>query len=306
MRKFLIYLILLLISNSNIAQGVLLDLEDFEKAKTQFESSGTVRSILPSRKTLEKYLPYADAYNQGSSSMCLAYSAAICRTILYAKNKNITTKKDITNNGFSPLYIYYNNTYNDYSCINGLRIYPTLNWILENGFVKYEDVEYPKYYPYSNLRSNCSDYPYSNQIDLANGKNYKLDAIWKIENINQLKYHLANDMPITAFLEFPGHLDQVGGNGSIFWDRTKSVRCYGVTKQKVRCRNMTKNKEGFCHLHKGQTPEMGHCVTVVGYDDNKYGGSVLILNSAGSNWGLNGLIWMNYTDFISSCALHLS
>lgn len=40
-----------------------------------------------------------------------------------------------------------------------------------------------------------------------------------------------------------------------------------------------------------------HAMCVVGYDDNKYGGAFLIMNSWGSKWGNNGFIWVRYADF---------
>jgi len=36
---------------------------------------------------------------------------------------------------------------------------------------------------------------------------------------------------------------------------------------------------------------------VVGYDDKKYGGSFLIMNSWGPEWGVNGFAWVRYRDF---------
>lgn len=40
----------------------------------------------------------------------------------------------------------------------------------------------------------------------------------------------------------------------------------------------------------------GHAVTIVGYDDFKAGGSFLILNSYGSDWGMDGYFWLKYSD----------
>ena len=39
----------------------------------------------------------------------------------------------------------------------------------------------------------------------------------------------------------------------------------------------------------------GHCMMIIGYDDNK--GAVLIQNSFGTTWGSSGLIWMAYHTF---------
>lgn len=44
----------------------------------------------------------------------------------------------------------------------------------------------------------------------------------------------------------------------------------------------------------------GHALCIVGYDDNKYGGSFKFLNSWGAKYGDNGYVWMPYADF-SNC-----
>ncbi|HXB96189.1 MAG TPA: C1 family peptidase, partial [Puia sp.] len=41
----------------------------------------------------------------------------------------------------------------------------------------------------------------------------------------------------------------------------------------------------------------GHAQCVVGYDDRKYGGAFLIMNSWGPSWGNNGFAWVRYPDF---------
>lgn len=42
----------------------------------------------------------------------------------------------------------------------------------------------------------------------------------------------------------------------------------------------------------------GHAMAVVGYDDNINGGSFLIANSWGKNWGSNGYTWAKYADLV--------
>ncbi|RKZ86584.1 MAG: cysteine protease, partial [Candidatus Parabeggiatoa sp. nov. 1] len=41
----------------------------------------------------------------------------------------------------------------------------------------------------------------------------------------------------------------------------------------------------------------GHAMTVIGYDDKKYGGAFEIQNSWGTGWGKGGYIWIKYHDF---------
>lgn len=44
----------------------------------------------------------------------------------------------------------------------------------------------------------------------------------------------------------------------------------------------------------------GHAMCVIGFDDNKYGGAVEIINSWGTSWGNQGFIWVRYQDFLNT------
>ncbi len=46
-------------------------------------------------------------------------------------------------------------------------------------------------------------------------------------------------------------------------------------------------------------PLGGHAITIVGYDDDKYGGAFKLINSWGTRWGDNGYFWLPY-DFSKS------
>ena len=41
----------------------------------------------------------------------------------------------------------------------------------------------------------------------------------------------------------------------------------------------------------------GHAMSVIGYDDRKFGGAFQIMNSWGPEWGKNGVGWIRYSDF---------
>jgi hypothetical protein len=45
----------------------------------------------------------------------------------------------------------------------------------------------------------------------------------------------------------------------------------------------------------------GHAICIVGYDDDKHGGSFEIQNSWGTSWGNSGYIWIQYNDFVTWC-----
>ena len=50
----------------------------------------------------------------------------------------------------------------------------------------------------------------------------------------------------------------------------------------------------------------GHAQCVVGYDDAKYGGAFLIMNSWGPQWGHNGFAWVRYKDFKYFVGRHMA
>jgi hypothetical protein len=41
----------------------------------------------------------------------------------------------------------------------------------------------------------------------------------------------------------------------------------------------------------------GHAMCIVGYDDNKFGGSFIVVNSWGEDWGADGFWYLKYEDF---------
>jgi hypothetical protein len=41
----------------------------------------------------------------------------------------------------------------------------------------------------------------------------------------------------------------------------------------------------------------GHAMSVIGYDDKKFGGAFQIMNSWGNDWGKDGVAWVRYGDF---------
>ncbi len=50
----------------------------------------------------------------------------------------------------------------------------------------------------------------------------------------------------------------------------------------------------------------GHAVTVVGYDDNKYGGAFKVINSWGTSWGDGGYFWLPYNTSVLMVSMSLT
>jgi hypothetical protein len=224
------------------------------------------RDILPTSASLKRYAPHTH-YQYGAT--CVAYSLATARTILHAKARGMTDKDAITATSFSPWFIYYRNRDpEDLNCNLGLDPDKAITDVLNNGVPYMADVEYREYYPFTD-RLLTSYYPESYAADVAEAKNYQLDAAYRLESMDDIRLALASGMPVLIGMMPPG----------------------SFAKQQERSRW----QPGV-----GEEPDEknAHAMVVVGYDDSKYGGAIEVLNSYGVGWGMGGYIWISYADVL--------
>lgn len=101
-------------------------------------------------------------------------------------------------------------------------------------------------------------------------------ASWAaVSGIQDMKATLANRNPLMIGIETHNQLMQLQGPNSVFNDYSGN-------------------------------PLGKHAVTVVGYDDNKFGGAFKVINSWGTNWGDNGYFWLPYNNSVLLMAFSLS
>ena len=282
MKPFILSFLLLLFSSTVFSQGF----EWSEEIKKEFRSSvpeidiSKTRSFLPSSSSLAKYIPFV--HNQGETGMCVAYSLANCRTIIYAKNKRFYKKDDIIANSFSPFFIYYQSKKSsDYKCSKGLNPLDAILFAHEKGMAKLAHVEYPDYWPFTS-KQLCTYYPPSYTEDMAKAYSYRIDeplifnpGVTKRDKILALKNAICSGKPIFIGMDpFPNSLASSWGKD--FWKPDP---------------------------YSNANASIGHAMTIIAYDDYKYGGSFQILNSYGAKWGNNGKIWISYDDIIDYTAL---
>jgi hypothetical protein len=101
MKKLFILLLclsLFLLNKECIAQGLIIN-------DNTLPTEEPTRSTLPIRASLEKYCP--SVINQSNTSMCVAFSLSTIRTIIYARNNNITDVNQIDKNRFSPTFLKF-------------------------------------------------------------------------------------------------------------------------------------------------------------------------------------------------------
>jgi hypothetical protein len=166
--------------------------------------------------------------------------------------------KNPTKLSFSPFFLYNNLKNNkDSSCLDGLNIVKALQ------FLKYKGgVPNNKYLSQCKINKDTS----TKNWDIA--INYRIKSFKSIgsdNRIQRIKKSLSLLKPIVIGINTPyGFASSLNGDT---WD-------------------------GIVDDMRG-----GHALSLIGYDDNKEGGSFEIINSWGKGWGDNGKIWVKYSDF---------
>ena len=266
MKRIIIFFGFFFLTVNSKSQGLIFDSTGFSKREKIEET----RTELPISTSLKKYAPLL--YPQVGST-CVAHSFANARTILLAKNRNWTDIKKITSLSFSPYYIYYRNKeYGDVNCSGGLNIESAARDVLKNGLTPIIEVEYPHYYPFTDtalcIEGKGSLYPPSLSEDVAYAKQFKLDEIYRVTSITELKTALAAGMPVIVCMYSTASFKKVKGD----------IWMPQITDK------IDKN--------------MGHSLIAIGYDETKYGGAIELMNSWGDTWGNKGFVWVKYKDYI--------
>jgi hypothetical protein len=246
---------------SQLATGGILDPSQFAKAKI-YESldDDNTKNPLPESANLQKYAPAVG--DQGHQGSCVAWSSAYgARTIEEA----IRTGKDPNSIKFSPSFLY--NQIGVDGC-DGSLIENAMEFMTQKGSVGYDR------FPYSD--QDCSRQP--DQQLLEEAQEYKMRGANRLSagdrtdaiDLRAIKENLSQGAPVVVGLMVGGSFMQpmMGQDLWVPTDEDRSLQGFG-----------------------------GHALCVVGYDDRKYDGAFLIMNSWGQQWGNNGFAWIRYGDF---------
>ena len=220
-------------------------------------------ATLSQSATLKNYCPSVG--NQGDYGTCVGWSSGYAaRTILWAKANSITSKSEISAHAFSS-YFVYRHISNDYSCQNGTALPDALFTLKYKGVPLHQNFisACPSSIPsrvYEEAKENTIQ-NYARVFGLDDNEDYKIRSIKKA---------LAEGNPVVI-----GML---------------------VGRSFILCKTALWTPESSDALYQ----QGGHAMCVIGYDDNKYGGAVEIMNSWGTNWGNEGFIWVKYSDFAAA------
>ncbi len=217
--------------------------------------------------SLKKYCPTPG--NQGSYSTCAAWSTAYAaRTIIESQRRGWNSASQITQNTFSPMFIYKLNNPYDANCSQGAHPADLFELMQDKGVPL--------------LRDYSSQCQLPGEPDLAKAKPYRINAMQKIfyhtpyqgtvvstTDMLKIKKSLSEGNPVVISFVCPPSFSRAGSN----WQPYESPLI------------VNNNQHGR------------HAVCVIGYDDDLYGGAFEIMNSWGTNWGNGGFTWVSYDVF---------
>jgi hypothetical protein len=237
--------------------------QEFDKAKIYEgldEENAANQAALPEAVSLLKFAPQRG--NQGQQGSCVAWSCAYAsQTVLTAA----ATGQDPNKIVFSPAYLY--NQIKLEGC-EGSYIQRAMEAMSRNGGVPLSQ------FPYTD--QDCNREP--DQSDIQEGRKNLIHGFTRLTNgdnldeisVRAIKEHLAKDAPVAIGM-MVGQSFMQDMMGQELWE-----------------------PQGMDESGVGMG---GHAMSVIGYDDRKFGGAFQVMNSWGPEWGKNGVAWIRYGDF---------
>lgn len=244
-----------------LSTGGVLDPQQFQKANIyeSLEDDNTINP-LPEAVSLQRYAPQVG--NQGSQGSCVAWSSAFAARTILESSRTGSSAEQIK---FSPAFLY--NQIGLEGC-QGSYIIRAMEFMTKQGSVPYEQ------FPYT--EQDCTNQPSNGLVQQASA--FKMRGFNRLTSgdntedldLRAVKENLAQGAPVVIGM-MVGQSFMQNMMGQDVW----------------RAEAGDERMMGFG----------GHAMCAVGYDDTKYGGSFLIMNSWGPEWGNNGFAWVRYPDF---------
>lgn len=242
-------------------RGATLDPKEFDKAEV-FEPLDPSKTPLPERISLERFAP--NRLDQGQQGSCVGWgSAYAARTIL----ESVATGQNPNNISFSPSFLY--NQISLQGC-QGSYINRAMEVMTRRGSLPFSE------FPYN--QNDCDRKPTDDQMERAS--QYVMRGYNRLTpnddprgiDMIAIKQNLAAGAPVVIGMMVTNSFtyDMMGKK---IWQPEQAD-------------------------YQGANSLGGHCMCVIGYDDNLAGGAFQIMNSWSPKWGENGIGWVRYKDFM--------
>lgn len=258
-------------ATSSHGLGARLDRDEFDRTQV-FEPLAP--GELPRQVSLVQYAPPAG--DQGTQGSCTAWATAYCaRTIQESAARGV----DPQTTAFSPAFLY--NQLVQGQC-DGTSIRQALELVRQRGLVPEQA------FPYTD--QDCSRQPGGELF--AQAERYRITGYNRLTknhdnyavDLDAVKQNLAQGAPVVIGMLVGGSFYQM--QGEQLWQPTQ--RDYAAMR----------SQRGGHIVNDGMEAGFGgHAMTIIGYDDEKFGGALHIMNSWGVRWGDRGAFWMRYQDF---------
>ena len=243
-------------------QGLKFNNIEFSKSKKwEVDDKLGYSSTLPSKISYRNYTP--PIMNQGEVSTCVGYALAYAQFSTQQNiNMGIVNPSQKIFRAMDPNYIYSMiRDLNDDWCQKGTSMTDGLNVLMRYGCKPY------LWYPWL----SCSDKLTTNDFTMALASNYTISDYLTI-------------LPDEYFVKTVKQALQ-----------RKLVVSVGVELTESFMKGTTIISGNYQPKY-GETFIGGHAMCIIGYDDNRNGGSFEIMNSYGRQYGDQGYIWIKYKD----------
>ncbi|CAL1516288.1 C1 family peptidase [Chitinophaga sp. MM2321] len=266
-------------AQQRFGMGEVLDLDLIARTPQKIAVSERSFRDMPSQYSLEKYAPVAG--DQGPYGTCTAWAVGYgIATILYAKTHGLTDKELINRYAFSPTFLYEHiKDSDDHDCQDGASTVKALNTLIKVGDATLSTVPYKcGVVPTERAKSEAANYKISDAAILFTQRGISKDDAYakkSQEMIELTKKAIMEGSPVAIAFMLPE---------SFFSIKT------AVWKPAA--------KESF-----GDWKHNRHAMAVIGFDDKIAGGAFRVLNSWGTKWGDNGMVWIKYDDYTRWCLM---
>ena len=250
------------------AQGLLFTPENQKSHVEQYiEEDRGFTSYLPSSYSLEKFAP---PIRKQSGSSCVGWATCYAAaSILHNIDRNVTSSFEKEAFAFDPYYMYsimHNNSEAD--CVEGLNFVEAMSFFEDYGTKRWAMPPF----------LSC-------------------DSKWSEDRLKDIQYQ---SQPFTIDNYYKLEVSDIELLKKIIYDRTPIIIGASVDESfgALFSSEGTVGSTGLWNPdYTNDSDISGHAMTIVGYDDYKFGGAFQIMNSWGTGFGDNGYVWIKYKDF---------
>jgi len=262
--SFLLLVLNLTICSFVFSQGLqLATQEQLEGYEVWVDDKRGFTGELPSSFTMEEYCP--PVMTQTGNS-CVGWSIYATISTMYNVLGNHTHPYQKLALAFDPYFIYVSlrKGYEE-DCDEPMYMKDAMEFLLDHGNKRWG------LDPYYACKSKVDADKFNSTKWVA--QPFAVNNIYIIESINDIKECVVDYQPVMTGVEYGESMGPLGAPGG------------------------TVGSDGLWRPNNNDKEVGGHAITVVGYDDYKFGGAFRIMNSWGADYGDDGFIWIKYSDF---------